>query len=435
VKVLVIGGGGREHAMAWKLAQGSEVEAVYVAPGNPGMALDAKVHCTGIAASDFAAISDFCRKEGVGFVAVGPDQALADGAVDYLEAKGIPAFGPTREAARIEWSKAYSKGLMREARIPTARYELFESLAPAQDFLRTVNWGDGWVIKADGLALGKGVVVCETREEALATVEDFLSGGAMGEAGRTIVVEERLIGREVSAFFLCDGERGVPLGMACDYKRIGDGDQGPNTGGMGAFSPADWLPEGFLDQVGREVTAPLLKTLQAKGVPFKGVLFIGLMVTKQGPKVLEFNARFGDPETQVLLPLLSDELLPWLQASRDGRLASLPAQGPGRHGLHGVHVVMAAHGYPGTGGQTVRKGDPIEISKELLPAAGAWEKGRLKLFFAGVAGKNGAFVTNGGRVLGLTVLAPTRAEARQKAYELLPLVKFSGAQWRRDVGC
>jgi len=428
MKVLVVGSGGREHALVWKLAQEEFTTEVFVAPGNPVMALESKTTCTNIGAGDFAGIAEFCRKNSVGFVVVGPDQALADGIVDYLEEQGIATFGPTKAAARVEWSKAFSKEVMKAEGIPTARYEVFEALAPAQDFLRSVEWGGGWVVKADGLALGKGVVVCESRDEALRTAEEFF-GGAMGAAGLRVVIEERLFGREVSVFSLCDGERGVLLGMACDYKRIFDGAKGPNTGGMGAFSPADWLPEGFAEEVQAKIVMPMVAAMAKRGTPFKGVLFSGLMATKDGPKVIEFNARFGDPETQVLMPLLEDDLLPWLRAARDGKLSSRPAAGPKRKALHGVHLVMAAANYPGA----PRKGDPIRVPEEMLPTEGDGKR-LAKVFFAGVAKGKDSFVTNGGRVLGLTALADSRAEARRKAYAISEVIQFEGMQKRGDIG-
>lgn len=426
MRLLVIGSGGREHAMAWRLAMDEGVEKVFVCPGNPGMEGDVagKVSCTGIGAGEFEKISEFAKQNGVGFVAVGPDQALADGAVDFLEAKGIPAFGPTKAASRIEWSKAYSKELMKAASIPTARYETFTSLESAKRFLTAAEWGSGWVVKADGLALGKGVVVCDSREQGLAFCEE-LFGGAMGAAGSTVVIEERLAGREVSAFFLCDGERGACLGQACDYKRIFDGDQGPNTGGMGAFTPADWLPAGFEDTVAREVTLPLLAEMKKRGNPFKGVLFVGLMVDGDSFKVLEFNARFGDPETQALLPMLAEDLYPWLRACRDGKLSSMPASIRMKPGA-AVHVVSAAEGYPAT----PKKGDPISVDKSF---GSSWEQG-VKLFFAGVSKQGDSFATNGGRVLGVTALGEDRADAREKAFAWTERVSFRGRQRRLDVG-
>jgi len=430
VRVMVIGSGGREHAISWKLAQDKAVERVYVAPGNPGMEREKKIEINAIPAGDFEKIAEFAKARKIDFVVVGPDQALADGAVDFLEERGIPAFGPTREASRIEWSKAYSKELMNAAGIPTAKHETFETVAAAKAFLERAEWGNGWVVKADGLALGKGVVVCESRDQALSTVYEFFSG-TMGDAGKRIVVEERLNGREVSAFFICDGELGVPLGMACDYKRIFDGNQGPNTGGMGAFSPADWLPESFLERVSREVAQPLLEEMRKRGNPFKGVLFIGLMVENGVGKVLEFNARFGDPETQVLLPMMADELLPWLQASRNGNLPSLPSSGPRMKSGSALHVVAAAAGYPGN----PVKGEVIEVHPSFAIECESWEKNSVQLFFAGVAKKGGgALCTNGGRVLGVTAFAESREAARLKAYEWSEKVRFPGMQRRSDVG-
>ncbi len=422
----MIGGGGREHAIAWRLSRDSGVERVFLCPGNVGIGEDKKLECTGIAAGEFDRIASFVKKEGVGFVVVGPDQALADGAVDYLESRAIPAFGPSKQASRIEWSKAYSKDLMRAARIPTARYEAFGTLEEATAFLKQVDWGSGWVVKADGLALGKGVVVCDSREQSLSTISEFFSG-IHGAAGQKVVIEERLLGREVSAFFLCDGEIGVPLGMACDYKRIFDGDNGPNTGGMGAFTPADWVPMDLTGRASQEVVKPLLKEMTARGVPFKGVLFVGLMVHGENFQVLEFNARFGDPETQALLPMLAEDLYPWLRACRDGRLGSLPQSGPRLRAGAAVHVVSAAEGYPGT----PRKGDSIELDSSF---ATSWESSGVKLFFAGVARAGAGFTTNGGRVLGVTALGASREEARAKAFEWCAKVRFRGQQRRNDVG-
>jgi phosphoribosylamine--glycine ligase len=426
MKLLVIGGGGREHAIAWRLSQDQGVEKVYLCPGNPGMAADARLECTGLGAGEFDRIAAFAKAAGVSLVVVGPDQALADGAVDYLESRALPAFGPSKQASRIEWSKAYSKHLMKAAGIPTAKFETFTSAVAARAFLESAEWGNGWVIKADGLALGKGVVVCADRAEALLSVDEFFSG-RHGEAGKKIVVEERLLGREVSAFFLCDGEIGVPLGMACDYKRIFEGETGPNTGGMGAFTPADWLPADFLATVAHQVLRPLLREMNARGNPFKGMLFIGLMVAGADFRVLEFNARFGDPETQALLPMLAEDLYPWLRASRDGRLGNLAASGPRMKPGAAVHVVAAAAGYP----DSPRKGDSIEVDPAFETS---WAKHGVKLFFAGVAPAGASFATNGGRVLGVTALGSTREEARAKAHEWSARVNFAGAQRRADVG-
>lgn len=432
MKVGIIGSGGREHALAWKLSQDPAIKAVFAYPGSVGIAMEPKVVCTGINAGAFAKIADHCQKEGLDFVVVGPDQQLADGVVDFLASHGIPAFGPVKAAARIEASKAFSKELMKELSIPTARFEVFSEVSAAQDFLKSVEWGDGWVVKADGLALGKGVVVCESREEALRAVDDFLVRGEMGDAGRTVVVEERLIGREVSAFSLCDGDTSVFLGFACDYKTLQEGNQGPNTGGMGSFSPPEWIERGLEENVSKQVVLPLLRGMKDRGIPFKGVLFTGLIITNQGPKVLEFNARFGDPETQSILALMDEELLPWLMACESGTLSTKGNKIAVKTGKHVCHVVMAAQGYPGTGGAAVRKGDTIAFAPNLL-------NGNLpdqcKVFFAGVVGDEASgFKTAGGRVLGVTALANSAAQARKQAYEAVSKITFSGAQFRNDVG-
>lgn len=426
MKLLVVGSGGREHALSWKLAQSPKVEKVFVAPGNPGMALESNLQLVPLAIHQQRELADFCKKEGVEFVVVGPDQALADGLVNFFESQGIAAFGPTKEAAQIEASKAFSKDLMKSLGIPTAKYLNCVSVQEAHQFLDSQPWGDGWVIKADGLALGKGVVVCESKDEAKKVCADFL-GGAFGASSAKIVIEERLLGREVSAFHLCDGQNGVPLAMACDHKRIFDGDRGPNTGGMGAFTPADWVNADLGQKIQSEVVNPLLKGMAAKGIPFKGVLFTGLMITKTGPKVLEFNARFGDPETQAILPLLSDDLLPWLEACQKGTLHKMSASGPQLKAGSSVHVVWAAEGYPGD----VKKGDRIEIPGDALPGA-AWEKAGVKVFFAGVSGAGNALNTNGGRVLGVTAWGKNRNEARARAYD--SSISFRGMQRRSDVG-
>jgi phosphoribosylamine--glycine ligase len=426
MNILVIGSGGREHALSWKLAQSNLVKTVFLAPGNSGVTGEEKIQLVAIPASDFAGLLALCEREKIDFVVVGPDQALADGIIDFLQSKGVLAFGPRKDAAQIEWSKGFSKELMKEAGIPTARFAIFAKFlgtGGAKEFLQTVNWGDGWVIKADGLALGKGVVVCESREEALRVAEEFLVHAAHGRASETIVIEERLIGREVSHFALCDGRQGVTLGFACDYKRIFDGDKGPNTGGMGAYSPADWLPADTQARVEAEIVSPLLKVLKEKGREYRGVLFAGLMITKTGPKVIEFNARFGDPETQCLLPLIDEDLLPWLLAAAKGDLRGLGRNEIRLQPKHSVHLVLAAEGYPAN----PHKGDEITVSDFVQTGPG-------KIFYAGVLAKANSLVTNGGRVLGLTALGNSRAEARSSAYALAEGVKFRGQQRRSDVG-
>jgi phosphoribosylamine--glycine ligase len=420
MKLLVVGSGGREHALAWKLAQSPKVDRVLLAPGNPGAAEGEKLECVGISAADFSGIAGLCEERGIGLVVVGPDQALADGLVDFLSGRGIAAFGPVKAAAKLESSKAFAKEVMAAAGIPTARFEVITDFIAGQRFLANNPWPTGYVVKADGLALGKGVVVCANKNDAEATLKDFLSG-AMGAAGKTIVLEERLEGPEVSAFHLCDGKNFRRLGFACDYKRLQDGNEGPNTGGMGCYSPADWLSSKMAEEIESSVVAPLLAEMNKRGVPYKGVVFTGLMITKTGAKVLEFNARFGDPETQTLMPLLAEDLLPWLEAAVSENLAGLPKEIK-KHSGASVHVVKAAAGYPAS----PRKGDAISLPTEFPEGT--------ELFFAGVSKSNSGFVTNGGRVLGITALGGNRAEARERAYAGISQVKFAGAQTRQDIG-
>lgn len=431
-KVLVIGSGGREHALAWRISRDSDVAETIVAPGNPGMERDAKLRVVSLAISDATKVIEFVRANSVDFVVIGPDQALADGLADALADAGILAFGPKKAAARIEWSKAFAKDCMQAAGIPTARFSVFTDAKAAKAFLRASPWTSGWALKADGLALGKGVVVTQDLAEAEATIEEFMVAGNLGAAGKTLVIEERLEGRELSSFFLCDGKTARPLANACDYKQLLDDAKGPNTGGMGAFAPADWLPADFTARVQREVVEPLLHEMQKRGVPFSGTLFIGLMVTKDGPRVIEFNARFGDPETQAILPLLDGNFTEALRASAEGRLASLAPETLRLKRNFAVHVVLAAEGYPGTGGKTVAKGDPLEIPQDIAENHDDLERGRV--FYAGVGKQGSTLVSAGGRVLGLTALGKTRAEARARAYEQFSRLRLRGGQFRQDVG-
>lgn len=428
MNVLVVGSGGREHALAWKLALSSEASQVFVAPGNDGIAMDTRIETVPISSDDFSGLLNFCHEKAIDFVVVGPDQALADGLVDRLDAEGILAFGPTKAAARLESSKAFAKQVMKDNAIPTAEFAVFDDFDKAAAFVESTDWA-GFAVKADGLALGKGVVLCHSKRETIAALEDFMVKATMGTAGKRVVLEEFLEGREVSAFYLCDGTDYVCLGFACDYKQIRDGGKGPNTGGMGAFSPATWLPEGFREQVEREVVEPCLQGMRT--TPFKGCLFIGLMATKQGPKVIEFNARFGDPETQALLPMVAEDLLPVLVATAKGELAKMEKDKLAIREGASVHVVKAAYGYPGTEGIAVRKGDTIAIPHAYTDGD---NDDKIKLFFAGVKKQGGQFVTNGGRVLGVTAWGETQAAARAIAYQSIHEITFADAQMRSDIG-
>ncbi len=445
MKVLVVGSGGREHALAWKLSQSLKITELILAPGNDGAALEPNIRREKVSlGNDYADLLEFAKAEKVDFAVIGPDQALADGLVDKFAAIDIPSFGPSAAAARIESSKAFSKSLMEKANIPTARFVVFEDVKKARDFVENCEWSDGIVIKADGLALGKGVIVAESKAEALKAVDKFMLDGSMGDAGKKIVVEERLLGREVSAFYICDGDSGRLLSLACDYKQIYDGGKGPNTGGMGAFAPTGWLPEDYDSTLQSRVVTPLLQAMDAEGCPFKGVLFVGIMHTGSGPKILEFNARFGDPETQAIMPLMDSDLFPILYASMEGSLAKLPPTAIRLKPGAAVHVVMAAHGYPGTQeGVSVRKEDAITIEASLLPSSESSSQEKLfqeklfqeKLFFAGVQStEEGELETSGGRVLGLTVLAADLESARSGVYSKIREIHFAGAQIRTDIG-
>lgn len=439
MRILVVGSGGREHALAWRLSQDRGVDKVFLSPGNAGAALEPLVATKPVSAADFSGIHKLCLDERIDFVVIGPDQALADGIVDYLQARNILAFGPKQVAARIEFSKAFAKECMQAAGIPTARFGVFAEPREAKLFLRNCGWKTGWAIKADGLALGKGVVVTGDLAEADAVIDAFLVEGKVGNSGSKLVIEERLRGREVSGFYICDGERAHCLGFACDYKQLEDGGLGPNTGGMGAFAPADWIPADFPERIAREVTRPLLQELKGRDAEFRGILFVGIMVTSEGPRVLEFNARFGDPETQALLPIIAGNLTNALQAAAKGSLHLLELSDALRlERKFSVHVALAAAGYPGS---EVRRGDPIEFAPELAPNNRSFTIGDLaggKLFFAGVANaaanSTATLETNGGRVLGVTALGATLEDARTQAYAAITKINFQGKKYRKDIG-
>ena len=416
MNILLLGSGGREHALAWKMAASPLTAKLYCAPGNAGIAREAE--CIALDLADHAAVIAFCRKNGVDFVVVGPEAPLCAGIVDDLEAAGIKAFGPTRAAARLEGSKGFTKDLCRANGIPTAAYERFRAADPAKAYLRAR--AAPIVVKADGLAAGKGVVVAQDLAEAEAAV-DMMFGGELGEAGVEVVIEEFLDGEEASFFALCDGESAIALTTAQDHKRAFDGDKGPNTGGMGAYSPAPNIDDAMSARVMTEIVAPTMRAMQTMGCPYKGVLYAGLMITREGPKLIEYNARFGDPETQVLMLRLMSDLVPALLASRDGMLKSFDLRWYDEPALT---VVMAANGYPGH----YARGSVIEG----LNDAGAVEG--VEIFHAGTKAENGRILANGGRVLNVSAIGKTVREAQVRAYEAISRIRWPQGFYRHDIG-
>ena len=415
MNVLLIGSGGREHALAWKLAASPMLTKLYAAPGNPGIARDAE--CVALDTADHVAVLAFCRAHAIDLVVVGPEAPLVAGIADDLRVGGVSVFGPSAEAARLEGSKGFTKDLCARMGIPTAAYRRFDDAPEAKAYVREV--GAPLVVKADGLAAGKGVTVATTLDEALSAVDDCFDG-AFGGAGAEVVVEEFLIGEEASFFCLCDGKVALPFGTAQDHKRVGDGDTGPNTGGMGAYSPASVMTPALVDRVLREIVEPTMRGMTEAGAPFSGVLYAGLMLTADGPKLIEYNVRFGDPECQVLMMRLKDDLLVLLKAAADGQLGHMSVRWRDEAALT---VVMAAPGYPGT----PEKGSTI---RGLAEAAA----GGVEVFHAGTAERGGEIVANGGRVLNVTATGPTVAEAREKAYAAVERIDWPEGFCRRDIG-
>jgi phosphoribosylamine--glycine ligase len=416
MRILLIGSGGREHALAWKIVKSPQCRELLCVPGNAGIAKIAR--CVAGDPMDSGAMVLLCQTTGVDFVVVGPDNPLANGIVDALNAAGIKAFGPSQGAAQLESSKGYTKDLCAEFNIPTARYRRFHEAAEAKAYV--ADHPVPVVIKADGLALGKGVVIAPTHADAEAAI-DMMFGGAFGESGHSIVIEEFLYGEEVSFFALCDGETALPFGTAQDHKRVGEGDTGPNTGGMGAYSPASIMTPEMIERTMAEIIHPTMAAMKARGTPFKGVLFAGLMLTADGPKLIEYNARFGDPETQVLMTRLSSDILPLLIASAGGRLAGMV---PVWSDETALTVVMATAGYPGA----VTKGSVIS-GIEKAEAAGA------VVFHAGTASRaTGELVANGGRVLNVTALGDNVTAAKAKAYGAVAQIDWPEGFCRSDIG-
>jgi phosphoribosylamine--glycine ligase len=415
VKLLIVGSGGREHALAWKLKQSSAVERIYCAPGNAGT--EEIGENVALKANDLPGLARFAKENRIDLTVVGPDDPLAAGIVDVFDAEKLRVFGPTKSAARLESSKIFAKELMRKKRIPTARAATFDNEEAATAFLRESRFPI--VIKADGLALGKGVVVAKDTQEGQATLDAMMKEQRFGEAGTRLLIEECLTGSECSLHALVDGHSYRMLATARDHKRAFDGDAGPNTGGMGAFSPADNFGRELEAQFDREVMGPLLAGLRENGVNFHGLLFPGLMITADGSRVLEFNCRFGDPETQAILPRLKSDLLPLLEATIDGTLEGTSIEWDERAA---VTVVLASGGYPGT----YDVGKPISGLETARPPA-------VHIFHAGTRRENGRVVTAGGRVLAVTALGETVAAARERAYEAVSQIHFDGCHYRRDI--
>lgn len=419
MKVLIIGSGGREHALAWKVAQSQDVSKVFVAPGNAGSGREAKVENVAIDVLDKQALAELAIREGIALTIVGPEAPLVDGLVDYFRAKGLKCFGPTRGAAQLEGSKAFTKDFLARHNIPTAGYGNFTDLDQALAFLK--EKGAPIVIKADGLAAGKGVIVAMTMDEAEAAVRDMLAGNRFGDAGHRVVIEEFLEGEEASFIVMVDGEHVLPMATSQDHKRVGDGDTGPNTGGMGAYSPAPVVTAEIHDRVMREVIYPTVRGMAAEGNPYTGFLYAGLMIDASGaPKVIEFNCRFGDPETQPIMMRLRSNLAALCLAAIDGKLDTVEADWDPRPALG---VVMAAGGYP----DDYRKGDRID-------GLDGVDASDLKVFHAGTREQDGRVLTHGGRVLCVTALGDSVADAQARAYQGLAGIHWTDCQYRRDIG-
>lgn len=415
MKVLVVGSGGREHALCWKIAQRPGTE-VYVAPGNIGMVDVATL--VNIKVDDIAGLVDFAKAEGIDLTVVGPELPLTLGIVDAFQEAGLACFGPNKAAAKLEGSKAFSKELMKKYGIPTAAFDTFTDVDKAKAFVDEI--GVPCVVKADGLAAGKGVIICMTREEADKAIEDMLTDHAFGDASATIVIEEYMVGPEVSVLAFADGKTVLPMVSAQDHKRIFDGDKGPNTGGMGAYSPAPVYTEALSAEVNKTIIEPTIAAMAAEGTPFTGILYTGLMLTEKGPRVLEYNVRFGDPETQPIMVRMKSDIVALFQACVDGKLDEATLEW---HDEAAVCVIMASGGYPASS----EKGVPIHGLDDIAAEEAI-------VFHSGTAEKDGEIVTNGGRVLGVTAKGATIKGAIDKAYAAVEKINFDHMQFRRDIG-
>lgn len=413
MKILVVGGGGREHAIIRSLKKNSSVETIYALPGNGGIAADAV--CVGIAATDIKKIVEFALQTKIDYAVVAPDDPLVLGCVDALEAQGIPCFGPKANAAIIEGSKVFAKRLMKKYGIPTAAYEVFDNMQNALDYLETAK--APIVVKADGLALGKGVIIAQTIDEAKQAVRDMMEGDIFGKSGSTVVIEEYLTGPEVSVLAFTDGKVIKPMVSSMDHKRIGDGDKGLNTGGMGTVAPNPYYTPEVAERCMNEIFLPTINAMNAEDRTFKGCLYFGLMITEQGPKVIEYNCRFGDPEAQVVLPLLESDLLTVMQATTNGTLASTEVRFADKYACC---VILASNGYP----KSYKKGFELTFTDEALEHT----------YIAGAKLENDRLVTSGGRVTGTTAIADTLKDAIDEAYRISKGVNFEGAYCRSDIG-
>ena len=419
MKVLVVGGGGREHALAWKIAQSGRVNEVLVAPGNAGTALEPKMRNLPIAAEEVDALAAYAQEQGIELTVVGPEAPLSRGIVDKFRAAGLKCFGPTQQAAQLESSKAFAKDFLARHQISTAAYANFTEIEPAIAYIR--QQGAPIVVKADGLAAGKGVILAQTEDEAIAAVKDMLSGNAFGSAGSRVVIEEFLIGEEASFIVMVDGEHVLAMASSQDHKARDDGDKGPNTGGMGAYSPAPVVTPAMHERIMQEVIYPTVRGMAADGIPYTGFLYAGVMITADGtPKVLEFNCRFGDPETQPIMVRLQSDFVDLLEAALEERLDTVSAQWDTRASLG---VVLAAGGYP----DVYNKGDVISGLDTAAQLEG-------KVFHAGTAEKDGQVVTNGGRVLCAVGLGNSVTEAQANAYQLVKAIDWNNVYYRNDIG-
>ena len=419
MKILIVGGGGREHALAWKAAQSEQVEIVYVAPGNAGTATENKLSNVAIGAEDTEGLINFARREKIDLTIIGPEVPLVAGIVDTFNAAGLRCFGPSKAAAILEGSKSFAKDFLKRHRIPTADYQVFTETDPAIRYIR--EKGTPAVIKADGLAAGKGVIIAQTEQEAIAAISDMLSGNKFGEAGHQIVIEEFLQGEEASFIVMTDGEYILPLASSQDHKARDDGDKGPNTGGMGAYSPAPVITKNIHNRIMHEIIEPAVKGMADENRKYIGFLYVGLMITSEGtPKVLEFNCRFGDPETQPIIMRLKSDLVSLCNAALDGKLNKVTAEWDERAALG---VVLASAGYPAVSS----KGDVIIGLDNTFPE-------NIKIFHAGTTVKNGQIITNGGRVLCVTGLGANVTQTQRAAYQTIEKINWKGMLYRKDIG-